>query len=47
MEPLARGTRSLAWAMSSVNSIERALGARPSEPQAYFGLAVADLKVGF
>jgi hypothetical protein len=30
-----------------VRQMEHALGARPSEPQAYFGLAVADLKVGF
>ena len=30
-----------------VRQMEHALGARPSEPQAYFGPAVADLKVGF
>lgn len=30
-----------------VHHMEQALGMRPSEPQAYFGAAVADLKVGF
>jgi hypothetical protein len=30
-----------------VRQMERALGERPSEPQAYFGTAVADLEVGF
>jgi hypothetical protein len=34
-------------AKGCVRQMERALGARPSEPQAYFGPAVADLKVGF
>jgi len=27
--------------------MEHALGERPSEPQAYFGAAVANLNVGF
>jgi hypothetical protein len=27
--------------------MEQVLGARPSKPQAYFGGAIADLKVGF
>jgi hypothetical protein len=30
-----------------VHRMERALGEQPSEPQAYFGAAVADLAVGF
>ena len=30
-----------------VSRMERALGERPSEPQAYFGAAVANLNVGF
>jgi Peptidase C13 family len=30
-----------------VRQMERALGERPSEPQAYFGAEVVDLKVGF
>jgi len=30
-----------------VHSMERALGERPSEPQAYFGAVVANLDVGF
>ena len=30
-----------------VRRMEQALGERPSEPQAYFGAAVADLNVGF
>jgi hypothetical protein len=30
-----------------VRQMEQALGERPSEPQAYFGTAVADLAVGF
>jgi hypothetical protein len=30
-----------------VRQMEQALSERPSEPQAYFGAAVADLKVGF
>jgi hypothetical protein len=30
-----------------VRRMERALGARPSEPQAYFGAVVANLEVGF
>ena len=30
-----------------VRQMEQALAERPSEPQAYFGAAVADLKVGF
>ena len=34
-------------AKGCVRQMERALGARPSEPQAYFGRAVADLKVDF
>ena len=34
-------------AKGCVRQMERALKARPSEPQAYFGPAVADLKVGF
>src|SRR3984893_8865070 len=34
-------------AKGCVRQMERALGAQPSEPQAYFGRAVADLKVDF
>ena len=34
-------------AKSCVGRMERALGARPSEPQAYFGRAAANLGVGF
>ena len=30
-----------------VRRMERALGAQPSEPQAYFGATMAGLKVGF
>jgi hypothetical protein len=30
-----------------VRQMEQALSERPSEPQAYFGTAVADLAVGF
>jgi len=30
-----------------VRRMERALGERPSEPQAYFGAVVANLDVGF
>jgi hypothetical protein len=32
---------------SCVSRKERAQGERPSEPQAYFGSAVADMNVGF
>jgi peptidase C13-like protein len=45
--------RSATWrvafdgAKGCVRQMERALDARPSEPQAYFGPVVADLKVGF
>jgi hypothetical protein len=45
--------KSTTWRMAfdksvqCVRQMERALGERPSEPQAYFGTAVADLKVGF
>jgi hypothetical protein len=34
-------------AKGCVRHMEQALGERPSEPQAYFGAAVADLQVGF
>jgi hypothetical protein len=34
-------------AKGCVRQMERALGARPSEPQGYFGATVAQLKVGF
>jgi hypothetical protein len=34
-------------AKGCVRHMEQALGERPSEPQAYFGAAVGDLKVGF
>ncbi len=34
-------------AKGCVGRMERALGARPSEPQAYFGVRAADLGVGF
>jgi hypothetical protein len=34
-------------ARGCVRQMERALGAQPSEPQAYFGRAIGDLKVGF
>jgi Peptidase C13 family len=34
-------------AKSCVRQMERALKARPSEPQAYFGPAVADMKIAF
>jgi hypothetical protein len=45
--------KSTTWRMTfdksvqCVRQMERALGERPSEPQAYFGTAVADLEVGF
>ena len=45
--------KSATWRMAfdkstqCVRQMERALGERPSEPQAYFGTAVADLEVGF
>ena len=45
--------RSATWraafdgATGCVRRMERALGARPSGPQAYFGRAVAGLNVGF
>jgi hypothetical protein len=45
--------KSTTWRMAfdksaqCVRQMERALGERPSEPQAYFGTAVADLEVGF
>lgn len=45
--------KSVSWrtvfdgASSCVHRMERALGAQPSEPQAFFGAAVAGLKVGF
>jgi hypothetical protein len=34
-------------AKGCVRQMEQALAERPSEPQAHFGAAVADLKVGF
>jgi hypothetical protein len=45
--------RSATWraafdgATGCVRRMERALGARPSGPQAYFGRAVAGLNIGF
>ena len=45
--------KSATWRMAfdkstqCVRQMERALGERPSEPQAYFGAEVVDMKVGF